>query len=961
MTATAEGQIYTTGWFTGTQNFNPDGQDEKTSLGVDSGENIGRNGYLTKWNTDGTYGWTKIFGGTVTQIAPIEVDVGPDGSIYISGNFWGTANFNPDGTDIKSAVSSDISKSSIFVTKLNTDESYAWTKVQGSVDDYQLLAAGGDAVDIDNDGNIYLASSYGGTTNLNSDGSDEYTAPVSERRAYVTSWSSSGTYRWSNMLDGDSINMSLAVDSVGHVIVAGAIYENGSVNLDPEINNPVQGLASYVLSYNPGGSFRWAKSFAAGSSYPFAVNVDSDDNIYISGNFGGMVNFNPDGTDYLINPTNQITSYLSVWSKNAEYEWTRAFSNGTNGINQIQNIDIDSMGNIYAVGLFYGQVRFNPGSSETPIVATAPIENSGGVGAFITKFNPNGSVDWLNSYAQENTAIWLRYISAKYPGKLYAYGSLLAAEPGIDLDLGPNEDMRSSSNGKAALIALDTDTYIYGAYKTFKTASCKDPDPPVSPNTTPTTPPPTTRTTPITPITPGSSGGNPAAPSNDNSQKQYDTPLAQPTKAANSRREPSRTMKYAPFAFMSWLLLLALMYAYRALKEYRQQREIAELVAQQKDTAKGIAEFIDITMHYFNTPLAILKGSLELLVSKGAVKPTDLKAFQTEIISLTGAVEHIMTDNQQVLKGQTSQIGIVEDLTRKNWQLWFSCVLSAVGVAVIDIYLQLSNSYTKSGWRVLSHILLLGGLIILAVLLSYFLTKQRAIRKQQARLLEKTKQLLEQKSKLFVTAYTQLSAQRDKLKIAAKPLLNSVDSKLISNGMQMLDQVITSLGKTVQVAGYANDAEPIQLVSYFTEKIAPVVAKKLSAKQINFANDIAPSVHIQLIAPEVDQLIGSLLDNAIDFSPNEGKVMVRARRSVRGVVISVSDTGPGMTNEYKSHAFQPLRRGVDTEAFNHPGLGMNLFVNKLIVEKHGGSIDIKGNKGEGLTIELRLPNPRQTI
>ncbi|MDD1444191.1 SBBP repeat-containing protein, partial [Dolichospermum sp. ST_sed3] len=110
-----DGNLYITGSFQGTVDFNPDaGVDNKTSLG---GSDI----YVTKFNPDGSYAWTKTIGNADNESAN-SIAVNSKGYIYITGSYTGTVDFDPGaGTDSHSSINL---YQDIFITRLNSDSSY---------------------------------------------------------------------------------------------------------------------------------------------------------------------------------------------------------------------------------------------------------------------------------------------------------------------------------------------------------------------------------------------------------------------------------------------------------------------------------------------------------------------------------------------------------------------------------------------------------------------------------------------------------------------------------------------------------------------------------------------------------------------------------------------------------------------------------------------------------------------
>jgi signal transduction histidine kinase len=97
------------------------------------------------------------------------------------------------------------------------------------------------------------------------------------------------------------------------------------------------------------------------------------------------------------------------------------------------------------------------------------------------------------------------------------------------------------------------------------------------------------------------------------------------------------------------------------------------------------------------------------------------------------------------------------------------------------------------------------------------------------------------------------------------------------------------------------------------------------------------------------QVLESLLSNAVEAMDKGGSISVRVQGEAAGVRLTVADTGPGMPPEQLSKIFKPF---FTTKP---KGLGVGLPMAKRIIERFGGSIDVKSKPGQGTTVDVRLP------
>ena len=106
---------------------------------------------------------------------------------------------------------------------------------------------------------------------------------------------------------------------------------------------------------------------------------------------------------------------------------------------------------------------------------------------------------------------------------------------------------------------------------------------------------------------------------------------------------------------------------------------------------------------------------------------------------------------------------------------------------------------------------------------------------------------------------------------------------------------------------------------------------------------------------KLKQVLVNLLSNAVKFTPEGGRVEVRAASANRGVEISVSDTGIGIAVEDHELIFEEFRQVGSDYARKREGTGLGLSLTKRLVELHGGRIWVKSEVGKGSTFSFTLP------
>ena len=372
----ASGNIYTTGYFAGTADFDPGaGTYNLTSAGNDDV-------FVSKLNSSGDYVWAKTFGGAggggdYDRGNSVAVDA--SGNVYATGHFASTVDFDPGaGTyNLTSAGWSDV-----FVSKLNSSGGFEWAKKFGgtSWDDVASVA-------VDASGNIYTTGYFAETVDFDPGAGIINLTSAGGTDVFVSKLNSSGDYVWAKTFGGISSErgVSVAVDSSGNIYTTGYFAETG--DFDPGVGT--QGLTSsgsddvFVSKLNSSGGFEWAKKFGGdGMDWGLSVAVDSSGNVYTTGYFGGTADFDPGvGTQDLISVSN-FDVFVSKLNSLGGFEWAKKF--GGFDYDTGRSVTVDTSGNVYATGNFGSTVDFDPG------VGIQNFISAGGYDVFVSKLSPLG-------------------------------------------------------------------------------------------------------------------------------------------------------------------------------------------------------------------------------------------------------------------------------------------------------------------------------------------------------------------------------------------------------------------------------------------------------------------------------------------------------------------------------------------------------------------------------------------
>ena len=135
------------------------------------------------------------------------------------------------------------------------------------------------------------------------------------------------------------------------------------------------------------------------------------------------------------------------------------------------------------------------------------------------------------------------------------------------------------------------------------------------------------------------------------------------------------------------------------------------------------------------------------------------------------------------------------------------------------------------------------------------------------------------------------------------------------------------------------------------EEAALAASPLAEAKRITLAVESIDSPSLQADPERILRVLSNLIDNAIKFTPEGGKITVRVQRRGDELLITVRDTGPGIAAEHLPHVFERYWKGRPA---SQVGTGLGLYIAKGIVEAHGGRIWAESSAG-GARLSFTLP------
>jgi len=189
------------------------------------------------------------------------------------------------------------------------------------------------------------------------------------------------------------------------------------------------------------------------------------------------------------------------------------------------------------------------------------------------------------------------------------------------------------------------------------------------------------------------------------------------------------------------------------------------------------------------------------------------------------------------------------------------------------------------------------------------------------------------------------------------------------NAEDYRDALVTNLGQVerlgtltrslLTLAQFSGDRPPVTLTPLALEPLVQDLIKELSPlaedRKIQLILDAQPVPRVQGDAGRLTQLLINLLDNALAYTPPEGRITIRLKPILAQVVLQVEDTGAGIAPEHLPRLFERFYRADPARTRESGGTGLGLAIVKEIAEAHGGTVAVESTPGQGTRFTVTLP------
>lgn len=349
------GNSYVCGWFAGTATFGT------TSL---TSDNASQDIFVGKLDAAGNWLWAQRAGGSTNDYGR-GIAIDPEGNIYLTGSFTGTASFGPHAL-------ANSGYPDIFVAKLTTLGNWLWASGAGGTAEDEAWA-----IAVDNGGNSFITGSIRAVANF---GPIQIETNNFSFDLFAAKLDDAGNWLWAVKGGGNDFDCGygIALDNAGHAYVTG--YFEGSASFGAlSLNGFGTQPDIFVGQLTDPGVWLWAEH-GGGTGYDngIAIAADSAGNIYVTGFYYSSATFGA----LTLSASPDIHIFTAKLNNEGNWLWAKQPDGNATGSGN--GIALDSGGGVYLAGNFSGAAGFGPVS----------LTSSGGNDVFAAKLDASGNWLW---------------------------------------------------------------------------------------------------------------------------------------------------------------------------------------------------------------------------------------------------------------------------------------------------------------------------------------------------------------------------------------------------------------------------------------------------------------------------------------------------------------------------------------------------------------------------------------
>jgi two-component system phosphate regulon sensor histidine kinase PhoR len=180
-------------------------------------------------------------------------------------------------------------------------------------------------------------------------------------------------------------------------------------------------------------------------------------------------------------------------------------------------------------------------------------------------------------------------------------------------------------------------------------------------------------------------------------------------------------------------------------------------------------------------------------------------------------------------------------------------------------------------------------------------------------------------------------------------------TEMIHRQSQRMGQLVDDMLRLSELESSYRPIAKVVDMTVMVEQVLSAARARAGQRALKLEQEVARGTSAMADPAAVEQILTNLVDNACKYTPDGGRIDVRARAQDGQVILEVRDTGPGISREHLSRLFERFYRVDSGRAREHGGTGLGLAIVKHLVVANRGEVSVTSDVGRGSTFIVKLP------
>lgn len=409
--------------------------------------------------------------------------------------------------------------------------------------------------------------------------------------------------------------------------------------------------------------------------------------------------------------------------------------------------------------------------------------------------------------------------------------------------------------------------------------------------------------------------------------------------------------------YYSWGALLIfsfILLVFAIFDRYRSSR-ISKSVKVLKNVLQEQLNFLRIALHNLNTPLAIYKNAIELLQSTKTNEAKAIAELKPATLLLASVIDHTtseLSEERDSSINMNNQTKITFVSTISQWYFFVPVVIAVLFALLLNWAVTFLGKESRLTDNLFIQVAI--GLMICFIFANAI--RLLLLSKQQKKLYLQIKALIDQmttqRNRLIKTIKDSLIKVAEDIKAGIKLVHDKKILKILEDNNKTLESITSK----VAMATATTISQPVDVnLKDNIQSILNPHLEEIGKKSIATEFKLKTPNLVKINLKEFDLIFTSILENAIEYSKNDGSIVIGSEIKNKQLVLTVEDNGEGIEKERLDKIFQPFSKTDDALVYNHQGFGLSLYASKSIANRIGGNVTLKSTKNKGTKVTIILP------